>query len=66
LFFLLQVLLVSSKNSSEVWLVPGGGLEEGEDAQEAALREAYEEAGVRGTVLAYLGLFEVRILQKRL
>ncbi|XP_018025254.1 uncharacterized protein LOC108680848 [Hyalella azteca] len=55
-----EVLLVSSKNSSEVWLVPGGGLEEGEDAQEAALREAYEEAGVRGTVLAYLGLFESR------
>ncbi|KAF2366250.1 NUDIX hydrolase domain [Trinorchestia longiramus] len=53
-------MLVSSKSSSEVWLVPGGGLEEGEEAEEAALREAYEEAGIRGTILAYLGLFESR------
>ena len=35
-------------------------MEEGEDSDQAALREAYEEAGVRGTILAYLGLFEVR------
>ncbi|XP_045625818.2 uncharacterized protein [Procambarus clarkii] len=53
-----QVLLVSSKKDPCVWLVPGGGLEAGEDAVSAAKREAWEEAGILGHIARYLGLFE--------
>ncbi|KAK3891983.1 hypothetical protein Pcinc_004150 [Petrolisthes cinctipes] len=53
-----KVMLVSSKKDPCVWLVPGGGLEMGEDAVTAAKREAWEEAGILGHVARYLGMFE--------
>uniref|UniRef100_A0A0P4WER8 diphosphoinositol-polyphosphate diphosphatase n=1 Tax=Scylla olivacea TaxID=85551 RepID=A0A0P4WER8_SCYOL len=53
-----QVLLVTSKKDPCVWLVPGGGLEVGEEAIVAAQREAWEEAGIQGVVKRFLGLFE--------
>lgn len=53
-----QVLLVTSKKDPCVWLVPGGGLEAGEEAIAAAQREAWEEAGIQGVVERFLGLFE--------
>nr|XP_053640315.1 uncharacterized protein LOC128694279 [Cherax quadricarinatus]XP_053640316.1 uncharacterized protein LOC128694279 [Cherax quadricarinatus]XP_053640317.1 uncharacterized protein LOC128694279 [Cherax quadricarinatus] len=53
-----QVMLVSSKKDPCVWLVPGGGLEPGEDTVTAARREAWEEAGIQGHIARYLGLFE--------
>ena len=53
------MILVSSKKDSAVWHVPGGGLEAGEDANAAAHREAWEEAGIYGNIARYLGLFEV-------
>jgi 8-oxo-dGTP pyrophosphatase MutT (NUDIX family) len=34
-----------------VWLTPGGGVDEGETYQEAAVRELIEEVGVTGAVL---------------
>lgn len=57
--FLGQVLLVSSKKDPSSWLVPGGGVEVGEEMTTAAMREAWEEAGVQGHITRYLGLFEV-------
>lgn len=55
-----KVLLVSSKKDSSSWLVPGGGVEAGEDIAAAAMREAWEEAGVEGNIDRYLGLFETQ------
>lgn len=55
-----KVLLVSSKKDLCSWLVPGGGVEEGEEPAEAAVREAWEEAGVQGRVTRYLGVFETK------
>lgn len=56
-----KVLLVSSKKKDCIsWLVPGGGVEAGEEISEAAMREAWEEAGVQGSIDRYLGLFETQ------
>lgn len=58
---LLQVLLVSSKKDPCSWMVPGGGVEAGEETPMAAIREAWEEAGVQGHIKRYLGMFEVSV-----
>ena len=41
----IQVLLVE-RSSGKGWGIPKGGIESGERSQDAALREAWEEAGV--------------------
>ena len=41
----IQVLLVE-RSSGKGWGIPKGGIESGESLQDAALREAWEEAGV--------------------
>ena len=41
-----QVLLVE-RSSGKGWGIPKGGIESGESSQAAALREAWEEAGVK-------------------
>lgn len=55
----LQVLLVSSSKDPEMFVVPGGGIEPTEDTLVAAEREAFEEAGVKGTIVRSIGVFEV-------
>lgn len=45
------VLMITSR-THERWIFPKGGLEAGESPADAALREAFEEAGVKGKVLA--------------
>ncbi|MBO6520001.1 MAG: NUDIX hydrolase [Rhodospirillales bacterium] len=44
-----KVLMVTSRGRGR-WVLPKGGIEEGQSAQEAAVAEAYEEAGIRGRV----------------
>lgn len=44
------VLMITSR-THERWIFPKGALEASETPEEAALREAYEEAGVKGAVL---------------
>ncbi|XP_026886566.1 nudix (nucleoside diphosphate linked moiety X)-type motif 4a isoform X3 [Electrophorus electricus] len=53
-----EVLLVSSSRHPDQWIVPGGGMEPEEEPDGAAVREVFEEAGVRGTLGRLLGVFE--------
>ncbi|TWW64633.1 Ubiquitin-conjugating enzyme E2 N [Takifugu flavidus] len=54
----LKVLLVSSSRHPDQWIVPGGGMEPEEDPCGAAVREVFEEAGVKGKLGRLLGVFE--------
>jgi 8-oxo-dGTP pyrophosphatase MutT (NUDIX family) len=52
-----RVLLVKATYSTH-WILPGGGVERGETAEQSGLRELEEEAGVRATgPLQLLGVF---------
>ena len=50
----LRVLLVRSRKDPSLWIFPKGHIEPDESSEEAALREAEEEAGVIGEVVARL------------
>ena len=50
----LQVLLITSRSSGD-WIVPKVMIDPGFTHQQAALQEAYEEAGVRGVLGPLLG-----------
>ena len=47
------ILLLRKFNGD--WVLPKGKVEEGENRQEAALREVLEETGVKADILKYLG-----------
>ena len=51
-----HVLLITAKRNSDHWLFPKGHVDDGETREEAALREAEEEAGVRATLVAPAGI----------
>lgn len=48
-----QVLLISSAKHESEWIVPKGGWETDETAEQCAKREADEEAGVRAVRSSY-------------
>ena len=52
-----RVLLVTNKEKSR-WIFPKGTVKKKETEEEAAAREAEEETGVRGHVVAYIGAVE--------
>jgi 8-oxo-dGTP pyrophosphatase MutT (NUDIX family) len=52
-------LLVRAKQQPQIWIFPKGHIEAGEAAEQAALREVLEEAGVRARVAARLGRFDL-------
>jgi len=51
-----KVLLVQHRwtDGSLFWFIPGGGIKAGESIEEAAVREVWEEAGVRVQVMRRL------------
>ncbi|UJR10847.1 hypothetical protein I4U23_015035 [Adineta vaga] len=52
-----EILLITSRDKTS-WIIPGGGIEKNESRIEAAHRELYEEAGVRGRIIRDLGIVE--------
>jgi mutator protein MutT len=62
----LQVLLISRKDDTRRWGFPKGHIEKAETAEECALRELREEAGVTGQIVAYVGAVEYATATRRL
>lgn len=50
-----EVMAVQSRWTPAIWLFPKGGVEDGEKAEAAAVRETKEEAGVAGGLGPKLG-----------
>ncbi|ORZ06713.1 NUDIX hydrolase domain-like protein [Absidia repens] len=54
-----RFLLISSSNKNkDNWVLPKGGWEDNETQAQAALRETWEEAGIKGRITRQLGIFE--------
>ncbi|KAG1049768.1 hypothetical protein G6F43_007927 [Rhizopus delemar] len=52
-----RFLLVTSSSHPDVWVIPKGGWEKDETQKQAAMRETWEEAGVKGVINKHLGVF---------
>jgi diadenosine hexaphosphate hydrolase (ATP-forming) len=56
-----EVLLVTAKGGPATWIFPKGHVEPGESLEAAAIREASEEAGVRGRIVGPAGSQSFRL-----
>ena len=57
---ILEILLITSRRKKH-WVIPKGIIEGDLSSQESALQEAYEEAGIKGTIkLASLGRYRYK------
>ncbi len=54
-------ILLMQRTDNRKWAMPGGGFNVGETPAEGALREAYEETGVRCQAIALVGVFDSRL-----
>lgn len=52
------VLYKNFQNKYEGWVLPKGTVEPGEDFKETALREVFEETGVKAQIIKYIGKSE--------
>ncbi|KAI8082546.1 NUDIX hydrolase domain-like protein [Gilbertella persicaria] len=52
-----RFLLVTTSSNPNVWVIPKGGWEQDETQQQAAMRETWEEAGVKGKITRHIGVF---------
>lgn len=55
-----RYLVVTARRNPEHWVFPKGHIEPGESADETAVREVREEAGVTGGIREYLGVLEFK------
>ncbi|KAI8148362.1 NUDIX hydrolase domain-like protein [Fennellomyces sp. T-0311] len=55
-----RFLLVSSRKRPGAWVIPKGGWEQDETQEHAALRETWEEAGIKGQITRHIGVFAER------
>src|SRR5690606_17923777 len=59
-----EILLIQRRDDG-CWAMPGGVVEVGESLAQAAERELWEEAGVRGQAPRLLGVFDTRLWPAR-
>ncbi|KAK9767145.1 hypothetical protein K7432_003268 [Basidiobolus ranarum] len=52
-----RILLISSRKHPSRWILPKGGWESDEDQETSAMRECWEEAGVKGSIVGFLGVW---------
>lgn len=52
-----RIVLIRRKYPPAGWAIPGGFIDAGETAQQAAAREAQEETGLRVTLTGLLGVY---------
>jgi ADP-ribose pyrophosphatase YjhB (NUDIX family) len=52
-----KIVLIRRKHPPDGWAIPGGFIDRGERAEEAAIREAREETGLSVTLTALLGVY---------
>jgi len=52
-----RIVLIRRKHPPHGWAIPGGFIDMGEQAQDAALREAFEETGLRVVLTDLLGVY---------
>ncbi|MGI6747332.1 MAG: NUDIX hydrolase [Thermoanaerobacteraceae bacterium] len=50
-----NILMVKQMHEgNDIWMVPGGGIEDGENSAEAAIREVFEETGLEIRIIRLL------------
>ncbi|KAI8064851.1 NUDIX hydrolase domain-like protein, partial [Gilbertella persicaria] len=59
-----RVVLISSSKNPDNWVIPKGGWEVDETQEHAALRETWEEGGIKGRIVRHLGVFVERNKKK--
>jgi len=55
-------ILLIQRADNRLWAMPGGGADVGETIAETAVRELWEEAGLRGTAARLLGIWDSRVV----
>ena len=50
-------ILLTKRTDNGRWCLPGGGMDPGESVEEACIREAYEETGLRVKVTRLVGVY---------
>jgi 8-oxo-dGTP diphosphatase len=51
-----EVVLVKRKRDN-LWVIPGGMIDEGETPEQACIREVFEEAGLRVEIIGLVGIY---------
>ena len=52
-----EKILLTKRTDNGRWCLPGGGMDPGESVEEACIREAYEETGLRVKVTRLVGVY---------